>query len=206
MRQDVLMKACDHIAYYRSRGLQHEVSITGLGEALMHPQFKLFAQNIRRAAGSDCYINFSTNGILFDEDIAQFCREENIKVYVSLHRPERATPAINIAKHYGVLADTNISFATSSFNWAGEIEWAVTAAPIVCQYLLGGWGVILADGRVSTCCIDAHGQNIIGSVWDELGSLATKPFPLCDGCHMQVPEILRCREKDSGKVVSQTVR
>ena len=202
MTEEVLSSALDHLAYYRGLGTQQEVSITGLGEALMHPRFIEFAAAIRETVGITCFVNFSTNGILFTEEVAQFCQEQQIGVFVSLHRPERAAPALNLARRYKVLAGSNTAFATSSFNWAGDLDWEVTAPPIVCEYLLGGWGVVLADGRVSTCCIDAHGQNIIGSVFDEPGSLTTRAFPLCEGCHMQVPEVVRWDkdEKLSSKV------
>lgn len=193
MDDRTLVHTLMHLAYYTAQGSQREVSITGLGEALMHPKFMEFVEAIRKTVGRTCFMNFSTNGLLFTEEVAKFCQEQQIGVFVSLHRPEKAAPAINLARRYGVLAGSNTAFATSSFNWAGELDWEVTAPPIVCEYLLGGWGVVLADGRVSTCCIDAHGQNIIGSVTDEPGSLTTRAFPLCEGCHMQVPEVVRCQ-------------
>jgi len=112
-------------------------------------------------------------------------------VFVSLHRPEKAGPAINAAKRHGILADFNPSAATSSFDWAGLIDWEVSAPRTTCEYLRSGWGVVLSDGRVTTCCLDATGAGVVGHVDDEIGSLALAPWGDekvgCAACHMTVP-------------------
>jgi hypothetical protein len=56
------------------------------------------------------------------------------------------------------------------------------------MYLRDGAAVVMADGRVTTCCLDASGGGAIGHVDDQPGTLKTKPWSLCGPCHMTVPD------------------
>jgi hypothetical protein len=46
-----------------------------------------------------------------------------------------------------------------------------------------GWGFVLADGRISTCCFDGSGIGVFGSVDDKPETLSTKPYKLCESCN-----------------------
>lgn len=188
MEWGTYLRALEHVAWCRENGDQRELSFTGLGESTLHPDFPAMLREARRRFPS-LKILFSTNGLpSFDDAVKQAVVETGTLVYVSLHRPEVAAKTVNWARSVGLLAATNVSAATESFDWAGQLEWEVTAQPIVCDFLRLGWAVVLVDGRISTCCLDAHGRSIIGHVNDELGSLQTWKQPLCDGCHMVMPE------------------
>jgi hypothetical protein len=189
-------RALSWAAYFNAAGTQGELSLTGIGETLLHPEWRELVRLARHVLPHN-FICFSTNGLLLDDDACAFLAEHRVAVFVSLHRPEKAGPAINAARRHGILADTNVSAATSSFDWAGLLadKWAVTAPATTCEYLRSGWGVVLADGRVTTCCLDATGAGVVGHVDDELGSLALKPWGDdqvgCAACHMEVPALDR---------------
>lgn len=184
----------DWAAYFDRQGTQGELSLTGIGETLLHPQWPELVRLAREALPRN-FICFSTNGLLLDNEACAILREHKVAVFVSLHRPEKAGPAINAARRHGILADTNASAATSSFDWAGTLagKWEVTA-PVgnPCAYLQRGWGVVLADGRVTTCCLDATGAGVVGHVDDPIGSLAIGPWGDekvgCAACHERVPD------------------
>lgn len=165
---------------------QGELSLTGIGETLLHPDWQDFVAIARRALPTN-YLNFSTNGLLLDEAACEVLARHRFKVYVSLHRPEKAGPALQLAKRYGILAAENASAATSAFDWAGQVDWYVSAPAAPCEWLRQGWGNVLVDGRITTCCLDAAGAGVVGTVHDEPGSLSIRPYGLCDGCHLQVP-------------------
>jgi hypothetical protein len=131
---------------------------------------------------------FSTNGLLITDLLCRILKEYDVTTYVSLHRPEAAGPAIALLRKYGVRHHVNAAFATSALDWAGTVKWEVTAPRTECQYLRQGWGTVLADGSITTCCMDSEGLGIVGHVNDEIGSLALKPFELCSACHLRVPE------------------
>lgn len=167
-----------------------ELSLTGIGEGLMHPDFVTMVRLAREALGADCPIVFSTNGILLDDTMASRLAPYHPMVYVSLHRPEKAGHAIEAAKKYGILAGYNPSPATSAFDWAGQVDWFVSHERTPCEYLRSGWGVVLVDGRITTCCLDASALGVVGHVDDPIGSVSIEPFSLCPKCSYSVPEVL----------------
>jgi hypothetical protein len=185
-------RALEWAVYFEQRGTQGELALTGIGEAIMHPHFVSFLAAAREAL-PDNLITFSTNGLLLTDELCARIAPFNPRVYVSLHRPEKAKPAIDAARKHGLLADTNAAFATDAFDWAGTLDWSVSIPEdaVTCEYLRTGWSVVLADGRITTCCLDAAGDGVVGHVDDELGSLAIGPWgdesAGCRACHMVTP-------------------
>ncbi len=188
MTWETFIRSMVWVKKFYDLGLQSELSFTGIGESTMHPEFADMLVVARRQC-PDMPIVFSTNGLpTFTEGIAKVCQEFKVEVMISLHRPEVAGKAIQLAKKYGILKYTNDAFATRSMDWAGQVEdWFVSAAPGYCAYLKRGWGVILFDGQITTCCLDAENKGVVGTVWDEPGSLTMEPFSLCEPCHETVP-------------------
>jgi Radical SAM superfamily len=179
-------RAIEHAVYYDRQGTEGELSFTGIGESFMHPEFFPMVEYARERL-PHVFFNMSTNGILLTDEVAKRCAEVQLFLWVSLHRPEKAGHAIQNAKKYGILAGYNPSPATSAFDWAGQVDWFVSAPTEPCMYLRDGKVVVLADGRVTTCCLDASGGGTIGHVDDEVGTLKTQPWSLCGPCHMTVP-------------------
>lgn len=186
MGLDVFERALHWCKHFEAQGTQGELSLTGIGETLMHPEWREMVRMAREALPGN-YLNFSTNGILLDDAACEHLAQYGFRVWVSLHRPEKAGPAMNRAARWGILDGPNASAAISSFDWGGVVDWEVTAPASPCEWLRQGWGNVLVDGRMSTCCLDAAAQGVVGTVWDEPGSLSIKPYSLCEGCHMIVP-------------------
>ena len=187
MSMDTFYQAMWWVEYFLVGGTQGELSLTGIGEGTLHPNF-IEMMSIARDQSKDMDIVFSTNGMkTFTEEIAEACEKYNIGVFISVHKPEFAGKAIALAKKYGVLRDTNISAATSSFDWAGQVDWPITAPKAICEYLRSGWGVVLSDGSITTCCLDAEGHGIIGHVNEPAREIDMLPYSLCENCHMKIP-------------------
>lgn len=192
MQRATYMQALALVAHYVKQGTQTELSLTGIGESLLHPDFVEFVGLARQVIGPQRQLTVTTNGLGMDEKLCLALKPYQPAIFVSLHRPEKAGPAIEAARKHGLLAGINNSFVTSAFNWAGtQKNWYVSAPKIKCEYLRSGWGVVLVDGRVATCCLDADGSSTIGSVWDEPEALMLKPWgdaeKGCASCHMEVP-------------------
>lgn len=194
MTWDVFEASLTLIDYYVQRGTQTELSLTGIGEAVLHPRFLEMVARARECLGPERPLTLTTNGLLFDEAMCVAVAPYQPQVFISLHRPERAALAIVAAKKHGIFAGANSSFATSAFDWAGtQKNWTpmVSAAKIKCEYLRAGWGVILVDGRIATCCLDADASSVIGRVTDDPETLLLKPWGSADKgcavCHMEVP-------------------
>lgn len=193
MSDETFSAAMALVHHYVRQGTQTELSLTGIGEAMLHPRFIEMAKFARSIIGPRPLV-VTTNGLLLDEEMCDNLSRIDPKpfVFISLHRPEKAGLAVERAKRYGLFAGTNSSFATSAFNWAGaQKNWFVSAPRIPCEYLRSGWGVILVDGRVTTCCLDADGSGVVGTVWNLPEQLELKPWgdsgKGCQQCHMEVP-------------------
>lgn len=172
------------VEYFNSKGTQSELALTGMGEALLHPDFMAMLEYAR-----DCYdgfLHFSTNGILFTEEIAKLSADLGVKVFISAHRPELAGPAVALARKHNVLAGVNTSFIDSALDFAGTVKWENSAPQQYCMYQKDGWGMVLSDGRINTCCWEPEGINTIGHVNDEIGSVEMKVMPGCRDCALLI--------------------
>src|SRR3990167_8285627 len=166
---------------------QGEVALTGIGEPTLYPRLVEAVAKLREVVGPQRQITISTNGLLFTEELAVALLPYNPRVFVSLHRPEKAGLAVEIAKRRGLLAGVTASAATSAMDWAGQVKWYNSHPPAVCDYLRIGWAVVLVDGRITQCCVDADGSGVSGTVWDEPPDVPMRPFGLCKTCSFTVP-------------------
>ena len=182
------VRALECVRYFCKWGTQEELALTGVGEALLHHRFADAVLLAREVIG-DRLLTFSTNGILLTDELLRKIKPANPVVYVSLHRPEVAGPAVQRLRDSGLHFGVNASFSTSALDWAGGVEWFTSHEPQVCEYLRAGWAVVRADGTVGTCCWDAESvSGRIGSIWENPAGWTTAPHEACKKCSLQVPE------------------
>lgn len=194
MGWEVFERTLVHVAHYVRAGTQGELSLTGIGEALLFPRLKKALAMCREVIGPDRLLVLSTNGLAVDEEVAGWLAEHRVRVYVSEHRPEKAVPAARLLAAHGVEVAFNHAFVDSSIDWAGQVNWHVSGPRHVCTYLRAGWAVVRQNGSVDACCQDAHDLHPIASVWDEPGSWVTHATDLCAKCHLIVPKELQQEE------------
>jgi Radical SAM superfamily len=195
-KADMTMETFEHVIYWAQVLGGPELSFTGMGEAMLNP---LFCDMLRQARIElpNVWFLLGTNGLLLThrkhneraDELLTALRECAVTVFVSTHRPEIAGEAIENGVKAGVDVKMNTHFVDSGFNWAGQVEWHGIAAPRTeCQYLRQGWGTVLQDGSVVNCCMDAHGLHPMGNVRDDLMNMIVKPIPLCEHCHLRIPQ------------------
>lgn len=185
----VFERTLEHVRYYVRKGTQRELSLTGIGEAILHPRF-VEMMHLSRSVMGDLPVIVATNGVAMTKELAQEFRKAKVAVYVSLHRPEVAGTALNMLDDAMVMRGSNHAFVDSSLDWAGQVDWHVSAPRAMCGYLSKGWAVVRQDGSIDACCMDAHGLYPIASVWDPPGSLMTHAIDLCKNCNLHVPKEL----------------
>jgi hypothetical protein len=172
----------------------HELNLAGIGESTMHPEFVRNVHFAREAVGPNLPLVLATNGLLMTLELARAIAPARPRIWVSLHRPEKAGPAIEVLKQvqnevgyqmlFGVSADASID----AVDWAGQVKWHVSTKQKgePCQWVKPGRVFILSDGRVARCCFDAKADDVIGTVDDDLTQLQTAPYKLCAACHHDV--------------------
>jgi len=179
-------RALGWVKYFRLKGTQGELNLAGIGESTMHPEFVRNVFLAREAVGEGHRMLFATNGLLMDDAMARALAPAKPLVWVSLHRPERAGPAVEALKRAGLLVGVSSDPSTSSIDWAGQVDWHVSAPSRACAWVKGGWAFVMADGRVSHCCLDATGEGVFAHIDDDLTRHETSPYSLCRGCDQDV--------------------
>jgi hypothetical protein len=195
MTEDHFMKALTWVRTYKDRGWQHDVNLAGIGESTMHPEFVRFVHLAREKLGEDFGLVFATNGLLMTEELAAAIAPAKPVVFVSLHRPEKAGPAVEALKKYKLIAGVSNDPSIAASNWAGQVKWHVSAQRRDCVWVRGGKIFMFADGRVSTCAYDASGIGVLGHIDDDLDTLQTKPYKLCVGCDQNVGVPIKLQEE-----------
>ena len=166
-----------------------ELNLCGIGESTMHPMFGEWCLEAREALGNQRQLVLATNGVGLTEDHALAMRYARMRVWVSLHRPEKAGPAVKLLKQYGVLAGTSSDPSLSSVDWAGQVKWHVsTQVTEVCPWLKKGEVMVASNGDVLTCCFDGSGEDgRLGTVWENVPRMQSRAYGLCGACHHSVP-------------------
>jgi hypothetical protein len=185
MEWDVFVRAIEIAKFCQSAGSQGSLNLAGIGESTMHPQFVQMLAYAREHLGKQQELVLATNGLLMNDALAQAIEPYQPKVFVSLHRPERAGPAIEALKRVGLLAGVSADPSVAATDWAGQIKWHVSAPRSACPWVKGGWGMVLSDGRITRCSFDATGVGVYGHVNDTFQPL-TSPYALCKNCHQDV--------------------
>jgi hypothetical protein len=174
------------VGQFRERGTQGELNIAGIGESTMHPEFVRFLFIAREVVGPGHRLLFATNGLLVTDELAKEIAPAKPLVWVSMHRPEKAGPAVQALRRVGLLAGVSADPSIAAINWAGQVDWEVSAPARQCMWVKHGWAMVLADGRVSRCCLDATGEGVFAHVDDDLDQFQTSPYTLCRTCDEDV--------------------
>lgn len=173
--------------HFAQQGTQPEFNLCGIGESTLHPRFVEYVALAREAVGPNVDVVFATNGLLMTEELAKELAPYKPKIGVSLHRSEFAGPAIEILKRHGLLCWAGADAATSAVNWAGQVQWHVSAPGMQCMWVRGGRVFVLADGTVSSCCFDGTGDEPITTIKEfDPSHHFTRPFKLCKTCHQNI--------------------
>ena len=186
MKWETFLRAMKWLLYFRERngGSQLEIALTGVGESFLNPLMPKMIKYARKTC-PETNISVSTNGSLITKELCDKIKTDDPIMFVSLHKPDVAMKAVKIIDDAGLRVITNNAFNNSSFNWAGQVDWPVTAIPRVCEYLRQGMGHVLQDGRIVKCCLDGDATSVIGNVVDFEPHENTPfdSFDLCRSCY-----------------------
>lgn len=179
--------AIEWTLYYQRQGTQGELNLAGIGESTLHPKFVEYVKYARGILGPKQRLLIATNGLLLTDELCAQLQPYNLRIWVSMHRPEKAVYAIEAAKKYGLFESAAVDAATNPVDWAGQVDWPVdqrlTDTKRPCDWLRNGMVMVMADGRITSCCLDASGVGVVGTIEDDLTTLQTKPYKLCETCY-----------------------
>lgn len=192
MNDDVFLESIRWVEKFVSDGTQaRQLNFAGIGESTLHPKFCEWVVFARSRLPSLDFI-LATNGVNVTEEHAQAMQAARMRVWVSLHRPEKAKPTVDMLRRYGVLQSPSCDPAVAAVDWAGQVDWPVTAPihPEQCMWLATKQVMVASDGRILSCCFDGKGEDgVLGTVFDDLAQMEHKPYSLCQTCHLYRPEL-----------------
>jgi hypothetical protein len=167
---------------------QEQAFLHNFGEPLLHP---FLCDFVRCATSQEVSVSFFSNGVLLDEPTASRLVDAGLReLWISAHVPgelERIQMMLERASIPLSIEGTFRPSRATLHDWGGQVTvrstQVATAAP--CIFEREQAAVILWDGRVNICCIDAEGDGVSGTVDDYLADPSRyqfHPIPLCDGC------------------------
>ena len=177
------LHALTWVDQFVSRGTQKELNLAGIGESTIHPRFVEYVALARKMLGNNVRLVVASNGLAITDELARALQPYNLRVYISMHRPEKAGPAIEILKKYKLIDGYSIDPSLNAIDWAGQVDWYVSCEFTTCPFLSNGYVMVMADGRITTCCLDGLGLGVIGDIRDDVDQLQLKPYELCKTCH-----------------------
>jgi hypothetical protein len=173
---------------FAKEGTQLEINLFGVGESTLHPKLVQFVAYARRMMPFGQVLHLNTNGNTMTEELAQSIKDAGIShIDISGHDHRATANCLRIFRKVGIPHGLSYDFTIHPNNWAGQVDWfpaKYDAGP--CPWLSRGQAMVMSDGRVTTCCIDAFAKNVMGTVDDDLSQLEINPSELCKTCHHMI--------------------
>lgn len=189
MTAELYARALHWVKFFQAKKPHPELNLAGIGESTLHPDFVRNVFLAREAVGRYVNLVLATNGLLMTDELAMEIAPARPSVWVSLHRPERAGPAVEALKRAGIFNGVSADPSMAAVDWAGQVKWHVSAPKgRPCPWIQSSMVMVMSDGRVTRCCFDSTGDGVIAHVDDDLSAHATSPWSLCAGCHLSVPQ------------------
>lgn len=183
--------ALEWVRYFVGKGTQGELVLFGTGEPSLHPDFPQMAREARGVIGPGRRLVTTTNGIAVTKEWVDALKPSGIRVYVSLHRPEKAEPAVRYLKSAGLLEATVADAVEYPNDWAGQVKWHSNAAALaydarpICPWTAAGQLFVSAHGALYSCCYANGDSPVLGQVTDAPSALAVTPWKACQSCWLR---------------------
>lgn len=180
------------LRHFVDAGTQGELVLSGTGEPTLHPNLPEMAREARRILGPHRRLMTTTNGLHMTAELAEALKPSQIRVYVSLHRPEKAKPAIDLLSRAGLFEQAVMDPVVGANSWAGQVDWPDDVnrfgnARPVCPWLSRGWLFVASTGECYSCCYANGDTPVLGYVTDVVRSVQPKPWRVCEACWQRPP-------------------
>ncbi len=198
---DMSDEVFERCLYWLREFRQKYVHLHNFGEPTLDPKLVQRVAAVREIVPEPI---LSTNGVGVTRELVRALKWAGLfRMDVSIHRPEEAQWAVSYAKEAGLDCMLAVGPAANTHDWAGQVKGAAPVTVEVgvfdCQFLRYQRAVVLSDGMVAACCIDAEGRSAKVSVFEDLRRVSFRPFELCKPCHHSIgPELFPGWEDELG--------
>ncbi len=190
MSMNTFEAALEWVRIFAERGTQRELNLFGVGEPTLHPEIVEMVRMARKVLPGKLPVHLNTNGNRFTEELAWKLKDAGIsEIDVTAHNARATAGTVRILKAVGIPGRISFDPILQPNNWAGQVDWFHPLYSYPCPWLHRGQVMVMSDGRITRCCIDAFARGILGHVLiDNLDLLEVTPFSLCEDCHQTTPE------------------
>ncbi len=189
MDMETFKRAIIWVQYFADRGTQLELNLFGVGEPLLNPQIAEFVRIARVHVPMSREVHLNTNGIFMTREMGLKLKDAGISsIDITGHDPYHSAKTIRILRDLGIPGQLSIDPIVRPNDWAGQVDWFESEFRYDCPWIYRGQVMVMSDGSVTVCCIDAFAKGVLGSVKDDLAELEVEAFELCKSCHHDVPE------------------
>lgn len=192
MDMDTFKKALEWVKHFVEKETQKELNLFGVGEPTLNPEIVEMVRLARQVMPMRLPVHFNTNGNTMTKELAVSLREAGIShIDITGHNPRSAAKCIRIFMEVGIQGQLSIDPITHPNNWAGQVDWFESRDVYPCPWLHIGQAMIMSNGDVTTCCIDAFSKNKYATIYDDLSSKTMDASELCKTCHQTIPEHMK---------------
>jgi hypothetical protein len=195
MSMETYKKAISWVLHFSRQGTQQELNLFGVGEPTLHPNLPAMIEEARRVLPMRMPVHINTNGHWIDTTTTLITEEEmefakSLKasgishIDITGHDALKTAKMIRIFRDLGITGNLSFDYITAPNNWAGQVDWFSPQYNAgICPWISRGQIMVMSDGNITRCCIDAFGTGIFATVDDDLTEKEVTSFDLCKTCH-----------------------
>lgn len=192
MAAETWQAAMRWLRHFVAAGTQGELVLSGTGEPTLHPRLAEMALEARQIIGPNRRLLTTTNGLAVTPELVAALVPSQIRVYVTLHRPEKAEQAVWLLQQAGLFEQAVMDPVVGANSWAGQVDWPDRVnrggdARPVCPWLSRGWMFVASDGTIYTCCYANGTTPPRGHVRFPVSAVRPEPWDVCGACWQRPP-------------------
>jgi len=176
------------VIHFSKQGTQRELNLFGVGEPTLHPDLAEMVEYARKHLPIRQKLHLNTNGNNMTFELAVKLKKAGISsIDITGHNARSVAQTIRYFRQVGIDGQISMDFMTSPNNWAGQVDWFhpdyYKTKGMECPWLNKGQVMVMSNGDVTNCCIDAFATGVFSHVTEDLTQKQVQPFQLCETCH-----------------------
>ena len=193
MKWETFTKAIEWVKHFCNERTQQELNLFGVGEPTLHPDIVLMVAWARNNLPFRQKIHLNTNGNTMTLELAKRLKSAGITaIDITGHDARATAKTIRLFRQVGIDGQISMDFMTRPNNWAGQVDWFHPDYHKVngmdCPWLGKGQAMVMSNGDITTCCIDAFAQGVFAHVLNDITDKELQAHQLCHACHHTIPE------------------
>lgn len=193
MEWEIFESAIDWVSHFCKQGTQQELNLFGVGEPTLNPHIAEMVEHARMRLPFKQKIHLNTNGNTMTLELAKRLKSAGItSIDITGHSARPVAQTIKYFREVGIDGRVSMDFMTRPNNWAGQVDWFHPdyhkVAGMDCPWLGKGQAMVMSNGDITTCCIDAFAQGVFAHVSEDITDKVLQAHQLCHACHHTIPE------------------